>query len=90
MTQLHVQFTRSGEGVGILTLGGEPPANGMYMVVADITPLDGGKSTKLDVYSTQVWRAIPNALKHWSNATNMGCPDFQEKPWFPGMDNTSK
>ena len=77
-TEVHVQFIRAGEGVGTIQLGGKAPANGNYMLVADITPAENGKSTKIDMYSAKVFKAAPNAIKHWANGTSQGCPTFKD------------
>lgn len=76
-TEVHVQFGRSGERTGNIFLGGPPPAGGMYITVADITPAGNGK-TKIDIYRTTFFKAVPNAIKQWSDGTNQGCPTFKE------------
>lgn len=88
-TELHVQFKRSGEGVGEFNLGGKPPASGMYMVVADVTSVENGKAAKVEIYGNQVQRSIPKAIRHWANGTNLGCPDLKMEVTIPGAARSS-
>ena len=76
-TELHVQYEREPDD-GIY-LGGKPPADGMYVIVADAVP-DGPKATKMTVYApTMYFVHMPAAVKHWVNGTNLGCPDFTSR-----------
>lgn len=76
-TELHVQYKREPDD-GIY-MGGKPPSDGMYIIVADAVP-DGPKATKMTVYApTMYFVHMPNAVKHWVNGTNLGCPDFSSK-----------
>ena len=52
----------------------EPP-DGIYAVVVDAYP--SGNGTQLDIYGLESnKRLVPQAIKHWANGTNMGCPDL--------------
>jgi hypothetical protein len=76
-TELHVQWKR--EPDNDTYLGGKPPADGMYVIVADAVP-DGPKATKMTVYApTMYFVHMPAAVKHWVNGTNLGCPDFTSR-----------
>ncbi|MFA6903270.1 MAG: hypothetical protein WC236_09325 [Gallionellaceae bacterium] len=78
-TEVQVQFNRDGERVGIVALGDKPmPSKGMYIVVADISPIENGKAAKVDIYSTNPFKAVPNAIKLWSENSNQGCPTFKD------------
>ena len=60
------------------TLGGKPPKGGNYIAVIDIFKA-GRSKTKIKQYSPpgrKYFSKIPNAVKHWANKTNMGCPDY--------------
>lgn len=61
----------------MISVGGKSPAGGMYIVVTDITPAQNG-STKIDIYRTTFFKAVPDAIRQWSNNTNPGCPSFKE------------
>jgi len=76
-TEVRVQFRRAGEGVGEIHLGGKPPADGSYIMVADIMPA-GNSKTKIEMYRTTFFKAVPGAIRHWSNSTSQGCPTFKE------------
>jgi len=54
----------------------DPPKNGMYILVVDVTPVDK-KSTKVDLYSGK-WgfSTIKKAVKGWATGKVKGCPDL--------------
>lgn len=73
-SELHVQM----EMTKTLHLGGKPPKGGTYIAVIDILKV-GRNKTKIKEYAPRerkYFSKIPNAVKHWANKTNMGCPDF--------------
>ncbi len=88
-TEVHVQFTRSGMG-GELSFGGKFPPNGRYVMVADLTPAQGGKETKIEIYGNQLERTVPRAIRHWVNGTSQGCPDFEREFMLPGAARSTK
>jgi hypothetical protein len=60
---------------GSTELGGPPP-DGWYMLVADAYP-EGKNSTRVELYVQWTGDKIAfKAVKHWANATSMGCPDM--------------
>lgn len=75
--ELTVQTKTNHGNVKDVYLGGPPPESGAYMAVADVVDLGNGK-TKVSVYGTKItmFAHIPKAIKHWTNGTNLGCPDF--------------
>lgn len=55
---------------------GPIPDDGWYVLVADAYPVDA-KTTRVESYvQWPGWRSAFKAVKHWSNGTNMGCPDM--------------
>lgn len=55
---------------------GPMPDDGWYVLVADAYPV-GAKTTRVERYvQWPGWRSAYGAVKHWSNGTNMGCPDM--------------
>lgn len=77
-TEVHVQFMRAGQRVGMLQPGDQtqPPEKGMYVIVADYFPIENGKATKVDIYRARVFNVVPDALKHWAENTDQGCPSL--------------
>jgi len=84
----HTQYNESRKGAELIVqlklepdraihLGGKPPADGMYVAVADITPAPNGKAN-IAMYGADMgmFKYIPIAVKHWANNSNLGCPDF--------------
>jgi hypothetical protein len=60
------------------TEGGPIPDDGWYILVADAYPVNA-KTTRVESYvQWPGWRSAFRAVKHWSNGTNMGCPDLTE------------
>lgn len=75
-TELHMQ--RRTEPESGIYLGGKPPATGFYTGVIDFVPA-GKNKTKVVVYSPkEYFTTTPDAVKHWVNGTNNGCPDFKQ------------
>lgn len=55
---------------------GPIPDDGWYVLVADAYPINA-KTTRVERYvQWPGWRSAYGAVKHWSNGTNMGCPDM--------------
>jgi hypothetical protein len=76
-TELHLQWRRV--PMDSYFAGGPPPPTGMYIMVADALPA-GKNKTRLNVYApSSLFRSAPDAVKHWANGTNMGCPNFAGK-----------
>lgn len=76
--ELVVQMkTNHGSNVKDVYPGGPPPESGAYMAVADAVDLGNGK-TRVSVYGATIsmFAHIPKAIKHWTQGTNLGCPDF--------------
>jgi hypothetical protein len=70
--ELHVQRKYV---QGVITPGKEPEG-GHYMLVADATPIDRGRS-KIDIYGpTRGADAMIKAITAWANGTSTGCPDL--------------
>lgn len=74
-TSLIVQVKQDNDGD--VYIGGRPPASGLFVAVADVTPAGKG-TTKLTVCATDygMFAHVHKAIKHWSKGTNLGCPDF--------------
>jgi hypothetical protein len=71
--ELHLQ--RHYQGGGIIVPGKEPPG-GLYMLVADATPLDKGR-TRIDIYSPSMGvDVLIRAITGWATGENLGCPDM--------------
>ena len=71
--ELHVQ--RHYQGGGIIVPGKEPPG-GLYMLVADATPLDKGR-TRIDIYGpSRGADTLIRAVTGWATGQNLGCPDM--------------
>ena len=73
-SELHVQVEVSKS----LYMGGTPPKGGAYIAVIDF--FEAGKNkTKINVHAPdRYYLAVPKAVKHWANQTNLGCPDFTQ------------
>jgi hypothetical protein len=57
---------------------GPMPEDGWYVLVADAYPIDA-KTTRVERYvQWPEWRSAYGAVKHWSNGTNMGCPNMSK------------
>ncbi len=71
--ELHVQ--RHYQGGGIIVPGKEPPG-GLYMLVADATPVDRSR-TRIDIYApTHGADTLIRAVTGWATGQNLGCPDL--------------
>ena len=71
-TELHVQQHHK---QGVLKVTKEPEG-GYYLLVADASPISGGR-TRLDVYGPSIGHdTLIRAVKGWATGDNIGCPDF--------------
>jgi hypothetical protein len=71
--ELHVQ--RHYQGGGII-IPGKEPEGGLYMLVADATPIDRNH-TRIDVYApTMGADTLIRAVTGWATGENVGCPDM--------------
>ena len=71
--ELHVQ--RHYQGGGVIVPGKEPEG-GLYMLVADATPIDRNR-TRIDIYGpTHGADTMIRAVKGWATGENVGCPDL--------------
>ena len=71
--EIHVQRHYQGGGV---IIPGKEPEGGLYVVVADATPIDRGR-TRIDIYGpTRGADAIIHAITGWATGQNVGCPDM--------------
>jgi hypothetical protein len=60
---------------GVLVPGKVPPG-GLYMLVADATPIDKSR-TRIDIYGPSVGvDTLVRALTGWATGENLGCPDM--------------
>jgi hypothetical protein len=72
--ELHLQ--RHYES-GVIVPGKEPPG-GLYMLVADATPLDA-RRTRIDIYSPAIGvDVLIRAINGWASGENLGCPDMTQ------------
>jgi len=70
--ELHVQRTMKGN----IIVPGKVPEGGMYFLVADVTPIDKGR-TKVDIYGpSRGADALTKAVTAWATGENLGCPDM--------------
>ena len=71
--EIHVQRHYQGGGV---IIPGKEPEGGLYVVVADATPIDRSR-TRIDIYGpTRGADAIIRAISGWASGENVGCPDM--------------
>jgi hypothetical protein len=71
--ELHVQRHYQGGGV---IIPGKEPEGGLYLLVADATPIDRGR-TRIDIYGpTRGADALIKAVTGWATGENVGCPDM--------------
>jgi hypothetical protein len=71
--EIHVQRHYQGGGV---IIPGKEPEGGLYVVVADATPIDRSR-TRIDIYGpTRGADAIIHAITGWATGENVGCPDM--------------
>jgi hypothetical protein len=60
---------------GVLVPGKVPPG-GLYMLVADATPIDKSR-TRIDIYGPSVGTdTLVRAISGWATGENLGCPDM--------------
>lgn len=78
-SELHVQVVESHS----IDLAGKAPKGGLHVAVIDFIKV-GKKKTKINVYTMggRNYRDIPQAVKHWAKATNLGCPDLTQRGLF--------
>lgn len=73
--ELHVQRRYQGGGVIVL---GKQPEGGLYLLVADATPLERNR-TRVDIYApTRGADAMIRAITGWATGENVGCPDMTQ------------
>ena len=71
--ELHVQRHYQGGGV---IIPGKEPEGGLYMLVADATPIDRSR-TRIDIYApTHGADTMIRAVTGWATGENVGCPDL--------------
>ena len=71
--ELHVQRHYQGGGV---IIPGREPEGGLYMLVADATPVDRNR-TRIDIYApTHGADTLIRAVSGWATGDNVGCPDM--------------
>ena len=71
--ELHVQRHYQGGGV---IIPGKEPEGGLYMLVADATPIDRNR-TRIDIYApTHGADTMIRAVTSWATGENVGCPDL--------------
>ena len=75
--ELHVQQHYRGGGI---IIPGKEPEGGLYLLVADATPLDGGRRTRIDIYGpTHGADTLIRAVTGWATGENVGCPDLTQR-----------
>jgi hypothetical protein len=73
--EIHVQ--RHYQGGGVIVPGKEP-VGGLYMLVADATPVDR-RTTRIDIYGpTHGADVLIRAIKGWATGQDLGCPDMTQ------------
>jgi hypothetical protein len=71
--EIHVQRHYQGGGV---IIPGKEPEGGLYVLVADATPIDRNR-TRVDIYApTRGADAMIRAITGWATGENVGCPDM--------------
>jgi hypothetical protein len=71
--EIHVQRHYQGGGV---IIPGKEPEGGLYVLVADATPVDRAR-TRIDIYApTHGADAMIRAITGWATGENVGCPDM--------------
>lgn len=71
--EIHVQRHYQGGGV---IIPGKEPEGGLYVLVADATPIDRSR-TRIDIYApTRGADAMIRAITGWATGENVGCPDM--------------
>jgi len=70
--EVHVQRTLKGNVI----VPGKEPAGGHYILVADATPIDKGR-TRIDIYGpSRGFDTMVRAITGWATGENVGCPDM--------------
>ena len=70
--ELHLQRDYKS---GVL-VPGKVPAGGLYMLVADATPIDKAR-TRIDIYGPSMGAdVLIRAINGWATGENLGCPDM--------------
>jgi hypothetical protein len=70
--EVHVQRTLKGNVI----VPGKEPAGGHYVLVADATPIDKGR-TRIDIYGpSRGMDTMIRAITGWATGENVGCPDM--------------
>ena len=71
--EIHVQ--RHFQGGGII-IPGKEPEGGLYMLVADATPIERNR-TRIDIYGpSRGADVLIRAITGWATGQNLGCPDM--------------
>jgi len=71
--EIHVQRHYQGGGV---IIPGKEPEGGLYLLVADATPVERNR-TRIDIYApTRGADAMIRAITGWATGENVGCPDM--------------
>jgi len=71
--ELHVQQLHKGGGV---IYPQKPPEGGVYILVADATPLSAGRS-RIQLYGpSKGYEVLYRAIRGWTTGENLGCPDM--------------
>jgi len=74
----RVRLTVQSRTIAGGTEAGPIPDDGWYVLVADAYPVNA-TTTRVESYvQWPEWRSAFKAVKHWSNGTNMGCPDMTQ------------
>jgi len=76
-THGELDLQQSVEGHVIAANTSEMPKDGWYILVADIYP-EGKDKTRLDVSRGLTLDKVSNAIRHWADKSNMGCPDLSK------------
>lgn len=73
--EIHVQRHYQGGGV---IIPGKEPEGGLYVLVADATPIERSR-TRIDIYApTRGADAMIRAITGWATGENVGCPDMTQ------------
>jgi hypothetical protein len=75
-TTLHdVRWGEHYQGGGVI-IPGKEPQGGLYMLVADATPIDRSR-TRIDIYApTHGANTVIKAITGWATGEHVGCPDM--------------
>ncbi|MEZ4224580.1 MAG: hypothetical protein R3B13_26755 [Polyangiaceae bacterium] len=68
--ELHIQRKHTSGAIGVR----KEPADGHYLVVADASPLDKGR-TRIDIFGPAMGsNSLVDAIKSWTAGENLDCP----------------